>query len=221
MNLHVGADPVRALAERVAAVLRRNSPSYIALSGGSTPRPLYRLLATEYRDTIPWDRVTILQVDERPVPQDHPDSNWRMIHEELVSRVPDVTAYPVPTDADDPAREYEHTLRNVVPHAMGGVPVLDLVLLGMGADGHTASLFPDTAALEERERLVVVNDVPRLGTRRITLTYPVLERAARRWFLVTGADKAPALREVKQGRLPAGRLRNTEWFIDPAVVSRG
>lgn len=217
-TVHVSEDPVAAVAERIVALLRQASPSYVALSGGSTPRPLYRLLATELRDRIPWDRVTIFQVDERWVPRDHPDSNWKLLHEELVSRVPPLTAYPMNPCATNPAAEYESRLRNAVPLDKGGMPVLDLVLLGMGADGHTASLFPGTAALDESRRAVVESEGPPPHSRRLTLTLPVLRAADRRWFLVRGADKAQAFRRAQLGHVPAGQVGDAEWFVDPAVV---
>lgn len=216
--VHVSEDPVAAVAERLVALLGQAAPTYVALSGGSTPRPLYRRLGTELRERIPWDRVTLFQVDERWLPPDHPDSNWNMIREELVSRVPPVAAYPIDTCAADPTRDYEARLRNVVPTAKGGAPELDLVLLGMGADGHTASLFPGTAALEERRRLVIESEGPPPHSRRITLTLPVLRAATRRWFLVRGADKAEAFRRAQLGHVPAGQVGEAEWFVDPAVV---
>lgn len=217
-TVHVSEDPAAAVAERLAALLQQTSPSYVALSGGSTPRPAYRRLGTDLRDAVPWDRVTIFQVDERWVPWDHPDSNWRMLREELVSRVPQACAYPMDPLAERPALDYEARLRNVIPLDKGGVPVLDLVLLGMGADGHTASLFPETAALEEETRLVVESQGPPPHTRRLTLTFPVLRAADRRWFLVQGANKAEAFRRAQRGEVPAGRVGDAEWFVDPDVV---
>lgn len=216
-TVHVHEDPAQELAVRVAEVLASGNPTSVALSGGSTPRRLYRLLATEYRDRIPWDRVSLFQVDERWVEPDDPDSNWRMIREELVDRVPGVTAHPVPHRDPRAAERYEETLRSALPRNDAGIPVFDLVLLGMGADGHTASLFPGTAALEERDRLVVVNEVPQLDTRRITLTYPVIEAARRRWFLVAGPDKAEPLARVLEGEFPAGRVVPAEFYVDPAA----
>jgi 6-phosphogluconolactonase len=218
-TIHVSDDPVAVLAERLVDLLGRASHTCVALSGGSTPRPLYRLLGGEFRSRIHWDRVTLFQIDERILPPDHPDSNWRAIQEDLVSKVPGLTAYPMQPTLEHAADDYEARLRNALPEEKGGVPVLDLALLGMGADGHTASLFPGTPALDVQDRLVVESQGPPPHTRRLTLTLPVLRAAARRWFLVTGADKAPAFRHAQSAQVPAGLVGDSEWFVDKAVVA--
>ena len=205
----------------------------IALSGGSTPKPVYRLLAEEpYLSRIAWDRVHVFWVDERHVPPDHPDSNFGMAHGALLSRVP------IPTDnvhrirsekpdAERAAEEYGWALRSAFDLDEGQWPRFDLVLLGLGADGHTASLFPGSDAIRERSRLVIAPWVSSLGAYRITLTLPVLNRAAAALFLVSGEEKAEALRTVVDGdyqpdRFPAQAVRPEEgrllWLVDRAAA---
>jgi 6-phosphogluconolactonase len=196
-----------------------------ALSGGSTPRRMFELLSNpEFR--IPWERVQLFQVDERTVPPDDPESNYRMIREALLSKVPLPSAnfHRIAAEKDNreaAAREYAHELGRVLHPAPGKWPRLDLVFLGMGGDGHTASLFPLSPALAERILWVCSNYSPRLGKHRLTLTYPVLNAAAEIIFLVSGDDKAETLRQVLEGPpgvYPAqgitpvnGRL---SWFVD-------
>ena len=211
MRTIVDADPAARLARDLVAYLNSPGVANLAVSGGSTPRALFKILANEHRDAVAWDRVTIWQVDERCVPPDDSQSNWRMVREELLSNIPEIMAHRMEAERDGAAEDYEALLR-------ANAPRLDLVLLGMGADGHTASLFPGTAALDERERLVVRNEVPQLNTRRVTMTFPLLNAARERWFLVAGADKAAAFKRVKAGELPAGRVRDATWYVDPAVV---
>jgi len=200
---------------------------HLALAGGSTPRGLYQRLAED--DDIDWNGVHLWFGDERTVPHDHDDSNYKMAVESLIQHVP------VPTERihrmrgeDDPvaaAEEYEARLQRHISARLDGRPVFDLILLGMGDDGHTASLFPGTTALEERKRLVVANEVPQLSTTRITLTYPVLNAARTVLFLVSGASKAPALAAVVAGgdeAPPAARVRPERgellWFVDQAAA---
>jgi 6-phosphogluconolactonase len=173
----------------------------VALSGGSTPKAMHSLLATEFVSAIAWDRVYFFWGDERHVPPDHPDSNYRMAYETLLSRVPadPEKIFRVPAenpDANAAAREYEQTLRTAFRLPEREAPGFDLILLGLGPDGHTASLFPRTSALRESSRLVVANRVAKLDTDRITLTLPVLNNAANVDFLVAGKDKAPAVESV-------------------------
>jgi 6-phosphogluconolactonase len=205
----------------------------IALSGGSTPRNLYTLIAANASATLPWDQMFFFWGDERHVPQDSPDSNYRMAQEALLSKVPVPPAniFPVPAENPDAAQAaeiYEQTLRKFFAVAPGEFPRFDLILLGMGPDGHTASLFPETPALQEKSRLVVANWVEKLGSSRITFTLPLLNAARRVAFLVSGTDKAAALHEVLEGSAPAEKypsrlVQPSEgkviWFVDRAAAS--
>ena len=205
----------------------------IALSGGSTPEKLYALLATNARGALPWDKVFFFWGDERHVPPDHPDSNYRMAEAAMLSKIPIPASnvFRVPTenpDAAAAAEAYEQTLRKFFGLEQGQVPRFDLILLGMGPDGHTASLFPETPALREKSRLVVANWVEKLKASRITFTLPVLNAARRVMFLVSGTDKAAALRAVLEGdapgeQYPAKLVRPTDgkviWFVDRAAAS--
>lgn len=205
----------------------------IALSGGSTPRNLYTLIAANASTTLPWSQMFFFWGDERHVPPDSPDSNYRMAKESLLSKVPIPPAniFPVPAenpDAAQVAEVYEQTLRKFFAVAPGEFPRFDLILLGMGPDGHTASLFPETAALQEKSRLVVANWVEKLGGSRITFTLPLLNSARCVAFLVSGTDKAAALHEVLEGNAPADKypsrlVQPNEgkliWFVDRAAAS--
>ncbi|MBI3830510.1 MAG: 6-phosphogluconolactonase [Planctomycetes bacterium] len=169
-------------------------PLTVALSGGSTPKKLYEILAQpRYAEKIPWERVEFFFGDERAVPPDHKDSNYRMAHEALLSKVP-VKAHRMEAELSK-AAEYEKVIRERVHIGSKGIPRFDLVLLGIGTDGHTASLFPGTAALNEREKLVVMNEVPQLNTRRMTVTYPLLAWAKKIWVLAPGAEKRKVVQE--------------------------
>jgi 6-phosphogluconolactonase len=205
----------------------------IALSGGSTPRNMYTLIAANAATTLPWDRMFFFFGDERHVPPDDPDSNYRMANESLLAKipVPPANVFRIPAenpDADAAAGMYEQTLRKFFALAPGEFPRFDLILLGIGPDGHTASLFPETAALQEKTRLVVANWVEKLDTSRITLTLPVLNHARCVAFLVSGIDKAAALHEVLEGKAPAEKypsklVQPSEgkliWFVDRAAAS--
>jgi len=206
------------------------------LSGGSTPRRLYELLAAPpQRDQIDWTRVDLFWGDERAVPPDHKDSNFRMANEALLQplSIPATRIHRMPAeraDRDRAAADYQAEIARVFDVPADGVPpAFDLVLLGLGPDGHTASLFPRTAALNETRRWVVSNHVPQLGTDRLTMTRVILNRAACIMFLVAGADKAAALAEVLEGpadaeRLPAQLIRpetgRLVWLIDGAAAAR-
>ncbi|MGH2375037.1 MAG: 6-phosphogluconolactonase [bacterium] len=201
----------------------------VALPGGNTPRALYRLLGSAYRDALPWETVHIFWGDERYVPADDPRSNYRMAKEEWLDHIAIVpeNVHPMPTalaDADEAARRYEATLR---AHFRGRVRGFDLVLLGLGPDGHTASLFPGSPALEERSRWVIPVRAPVEPSARLTLTLPMINHAAAVWFLVLGADKAEVLRktlgsEAKRD-LPAARVRPQQgaliWWVDAAATA--
>jgi 6-phosphogluconolactonase len=184
----------------------------VALAGGSTPRALYPALA----DGIDWTRAEVFFGDERAVPPDDAQSNYRMARETLLDRaaVPPTSVHrwrAEAADLDAAARDYESALS-----AVAGPPWLDLALLGLGPDGHTASLFPGTAALAERSRLAVAVDVPAVGGRRLTLTYPALLGARAVFFLVAGGGKAGALADVMR---PASTLPAARIIHGPAAVS--
>ena len=162
----------------------------VALSGGSTPKRLYSLLAT--KGSIPWEKIWFFWGDERHVPPDHPDSNYRTAYEALLSRVPVrqeniFRIHGEEKDAEAAAHQYEQTLKDFFHLSPGKFPRFDLILLGMGPDGHTVSLFPGTSALNENNRLVVANWVEKFQTHRITFTFPVLNTAACVMFVVSGA----------------------------------
>lgn len=205
----------------------------IALSGGSTPRVLFQLLiAPAYARQIDWSQVQVFWGDERSVPPDHADSNYRMAKEALLDHVslPSANIHRMLTEQtpEQAAHAYEQTLRDFFSRP-GGQARFDLVLLGMGDDGHTASLFPNTAALDETERLVVANHVPQLDTWRVTLTAPVINRAAHVAFLVSGAGKANRLKAVLEGpqqprELPSQLVRPTDgelvWLVDQDAAAQ-
>jgi 6-phosphogluconolactonase len=197
----------------------------ISLSGGSTPRRLYQLLAEPpYCDAMPWDRIHWFWGDERFVPPDHPDSNYRMVREALFSRAPAPSrnVNPIPTGGDPTAaaHDYERTLKSFYGSETldPARPLFEIELLGLGPDGHTASLFPRTRVLEEHQRWVA-EVIGAKAEDRITLTYPVLESSRHTAFLVAGADKREALARVRAGdrELPAARLSpvgEIVWFVD-------
>ncbi|HUO17369.1 MAG TPA: 6-phosphogluconolactonase [Verrucomicrobiae bacterium] len=205
----------------------------IALSGGSTPKSLYNLLATNAKSALPWDRMFFFWGDERHVAPNDPESNYRMADEAMLSKIPIAPNQVFRIGAENPdagaaAEAYELTLKRFFASGTGEFPRFDMILLGMGPDGHTASLFPGTAALQERSRLVVANWVEKFKTHRITLTLPVLNEARRVMFLVSGSDKAEALKIVLEGNAPGeqypaklvkpsdGRLI---WLLDRAAAS--
>jgi len=206
----------------------------IALPGGSTPKSLFNLLATNARTVMPWDRTFFFWGDERHVPPTDPDSNYRMAEEIMLSKIPVAAGNVFRIPAENPdaaaaAEAYEQTLRKFFQLEPGRVPVFDLILLGMGPDGHTASLFPGSAGLQEENRLVIANWVDKLKTSRLTLTLPVLNAARCVAFLVSGTDKAPALHAVLEGEVageqyPSKLIRPVDgkliWLIDRAAASQ-
>ncbi len=215
----------REFATLASQAVKNNGRFCVALSGGSTPRNLYTLLAGEYATAVPWDKTYFFLGDERHVPPDHPDSNYRMVNEAMFSKVPvppgNVFRIHAEKDADVAAREYEETLRSFFKLQLNLMPRFDLVLLGVGPDGHTASLFPGTEALSETKRLVVANWVEKFKTYRITFTFPVLNHAAYVMFLASGADKAGILHEVLENpnaNLPSQRVHPEDgrlvWLVD-------
>jgi len=212
--------------EKIIEAIAINDRCAIALSGGSTPKPLYEAISKE---SLPWSKIYIFWGDERYVPPSHPDSNQRMAREAWLERVeiPENNIYAMATSAPEPseaAKAYEERLVNFFGIGEGEVPILDIVLLGMGDDGHTASLFPHTEALLVREQLVTVGNKD--GEPRLTFSVPLINKARCVVFLVAGASKQKALKEVFA---PAGddlsypsRLIQPEqgeviWLLDQAA----
>lgn len=193
----------------------KGGPFWVSLAGGTTPKELYRMLAEQ---PLPWNELHLMWGDERFVPQDHADSNYRMVKETLLDRISGVgEAHPwkILGDAEASAADYEQVVR-ARPQGV------DLCLLGMGDDGHTASLFPGTTGLKETERWAMANWVEKFNSHRLTLTYPYLNLSKEVLFLITGAGKAKALREVlREGQHPAAGVRGREgtyFFLDQAAA---
>lgn len=222
--------------EAAAAAIADKGRFSVALSGGSTPRRVFELLAApECRDRLDWGKIDFFWGDERSVAPEHADSNYRMavtamlnplgIDSERIHRMPAERE-----DREQAAIEYADEIRNAIEdHRFGkAVPQIDLIMLGMGADGHTASLFPFTAALTETHRLVVPNYVEKLATWRMTMTAPLINQGRRILFLVAGSDKAAVLREVLEGpedyaRLPSQMIKPAHgdlvWLIDASAAA--
>ena len=233
-KIEVLADP-EMLARRVAdwlleAARSTERPFAVALSGGSTPRRLYGLLAqSPHREVFPWDRTHWFWGDERFVPHDDPRSNYRMVREAMLARapIPPGHIYAIPTEGMSPdaaASVYERELKAFYGASSldPARPLFDVTFLGLGSDGHTASLFPNSAVLDERQRWVaaVVGAKPEV---RITLTYPALESSRHAVFLVAGKEKRSVLDRLRRGdrKLPAARLRpvgTLHWFADAAAA---
>lgn len=232
------ADLVRVAGELVTAAalvaIAQRSAFRIALAGGSTPRPLYEHLAVD--PYIDWRKWHIFWGDERSVPPTEPESNYAMARTSLLDQLETppglVVRVPAELAPDEAALRYEQSVRELVPsfrtEETGFVPRFDMIVLGMGDDGHTASLFPYTEALSESERIVVANPVPQLNTSRITFTYPLINAARRILVLVNGEKKAEALRGVISGpydpeRLPIQALNPVDgqivWLVDEAAFS--
>lgn len=243
MELKVFADPMevaRAAARYFVEQCRESVARYngfaVALSGGSTPKLLYHLLADPnepFSKEIAWNKTHFFFTDERNVPPDHADSNYRMVYEAMFSHapIPKQNIHRIlgeKSKAEEAAQDYEIELRGFFGEA---IPAFDLVLLGLGEDGHTASLFPHSPSLKETQRLVVAPYVEKLNAYRISLTLPVLNNAKATMFLVTGASKATVLREViqtdkktdkKPDLYPAQAISPTSgavsWFVDKAAA---
>ena len=218
ISFHVVEDPAAEVADRLAEAAAAGS--HFALSGGSTPKRAYELAAE--RD-IDWSAATAWFGDERCVPPEHPDSNYGMAATALLERLPEERrprAMRIEGERghDQAASAYEALLRE----ELGNHPRLDLALLGLGPDGHTASLFPGGDAVNEAERWVVAARAPSLDAWRMSLTLPVLNTGRRVIFAVTGADKADALARVRSGDddLPAARVvgDRVEWIVDAAAA---
>lgn len=214
------------VAEADAAIVAHGRFLWVA-SGGSTSRRTYETLAqAAYQDRLDWSKIYVFWGDERTVPPDHPDSNYGMTHKALLQHVPlaadHIFRMKGEADPQAAAADYEAQIRAFFGDA---TPRFDVILLGMGTDGHTASLFPDTAALDARERLVVGHFVAKLDTWRITMTEPLLNLAHKIAFIVAGEDKATMLQTVLQGphtphQLPAQLIRAPRWFVDRAAAAK-
>lgn len=203
----------------------------VALSGGSTPKSLFGLLAGGKFSSLPWTDIFLFWGDERYVPPDDAQSNFRMTKETLLSKapVPAENVFRIKTEkhpADQAAADYEQILKTFFNLKAGELPRFDLTLNGVGPEGHTASLFPDSAALEEKSRLVVAPWIEKFKMYRISLTLPVFNNAACVMFLAAGKEKAPILQEVFERpseQLPAQRIQPSHgellWFIDRAAAS--
>ena len=225
------AEVAEAAADRFVAAarnaIRRRGRFRVALSGGATPRTAYALLAAPPRAAaLDWSRVDFFWADERAVPPDNPACNYGSTRMLLLDRLPGISSaaiHRMPADAHDreaAARRYQAEIAGAfgVPPDAARPPAFDLVWLGMGRDGHTASLFPGSTALAEREAWVVATWAPSLAAWRMTLTLPIINAARSVLFLATGADKAGALDSVRSGSrsVPAGwvRARSTLWLVD-------
>jgi len=223
----LSAAAAREFAARAEEAIGERGRFAVVLAGGSTPETMYGILARDCIDRIDWSSVYVFFGDERSVPPHHEDSNLKMASEVLLDHVPVANVHRIQGELppEEAAEAYEEELRKFFQTE--DVPRFDLILLGLGADGHTASLFPWTAALEVHDRWVVANPVPRLGTTRITLTLPVINAARAVIFLVAGEDKAEALREILEGdadphAYPAKLIQppgEPEWMLDQSAAS--
>lgn len=204
---------------------------HIALSGGSTPQLLFEILAKEYADRIPWHQVHLYWGDERCVPPDHEESNFGVTQQLLLRHIdiPMANVHRVRGEADpaEEAERYAEVIREEISHAVDGIPVFDLIILGMGADGHTASIFPHQMKLLHSNALCAVATHPETGQKRITLTGPVIKRARQIAFLVTGKSKTEKVRQIirqEEGwkAYPAAHIDpidgQLDWYIDHAAA---
>jgi len=215
-------------AEKAKKAIAERGRFAVALAGGSTPEAAYKILASEYGEStdLDWNRVHVFFGDERTAPPDHEDSNYRMASETLLDHVSVGSVHRMRGELppDEAAADYEEELRSFF--GAEDPPRFDLIMLGIGGDGHTASLFPETEALEVTDRLAVANSVPKLETTRLTLTAPVINAARAVTFLVAGEDKAEALREILEGdagprAYPAKLVRpdgDLTWMVDRAAA---
>ncbi len=197
-----------AAAADIAESIRQGARTLV-LAGGTTPRRCYELLA---RLEVEWGRVTVLFGDERCVPPAHPDSNYRMAREALLDTVAPATVHRMPGELgpDEGASAYEKVVAGLVP--------LEIVILGVGEDGHTASLFPGDPALESTGWVVGIRNVPKPPPERVTLTLPALREAKRVLIVATGAGKAEAVSLAKRGVVPSGMIAGARWLLDRAAA---
>lgn len=236
LSVHIHKDPA-AIAERAAHILAAaceeavadRGTFRIALSGGHTPIPLFRLLAgRDWADRLPWDKMVFFWTDERCVGPEHADSNYNLARRELLSHVPATHFFRMRGEEDpvQAAARYEEQIRSEFGISLQELPRFDFILLGMGEDGHTASIFPNSPAMEEKKRLVIDQYVPERKADRLTLTLPVLNNARCCMFLVTGREKhqvlSQALNLLEQPTLPAQKVRpgfgDLIWIADEAAA---
>jgi 6-phosphogluconolactonase len=222
-----------AAAEDIVGLIERAVRSkgifHLALSGGNTPRTLYHLLGSTYAKSIPWESVHVFFCDERFVPHGDPSSNFRMVKETLLDfvSIPEKNLHPIPTtqlEMKVASRNYEVELRKTFGSEGES---FDLAIMGIGREGHTASLFPGSPALEEREKWVLGLQVDAVPSQRITLTFPILNRARAVYFLVSGAEKAGIMKRLSKGEndfhlCPAAGIRLVSgqliWWVDRAAL---
>jgi 6-phosphogluconolactonase len=232
----VASAAARYFTDEVKAAVQARGLARVAISGGTTPKAMFALLADPahpFLKEVPWDRLDLYWVDERCVPPDHPDSNYRMTKEQLLSKVPlssdRVHRMEGELPPEEAAARYEATIRNGFKLEGAETPTFDLVLLGMGDDGHTASLFPHTQALDDMTHLVVANHVPQKETWRITLTWPVINQGREVAFLIEGAGKTQVLHDVLLGpyqpeTYPSQLIRpasgELEMLLDAAAAAK-
>ena len=214
------------ITDYVAESLRLRGRMTLVLAGGSTPREVYALLATEhFRARVDWEKIMVFWGDERCVAPDHPESNYRMAREAMLAHVPipDSHIFRIRSELtpEEAAQDYEDTIRRQLNVREGAFPRFDLVLLGLGEDGHTASLFPDTTGLREEQRLVTSLYVRRLNTHRITMTFPTINSAARVLFMVSGPGKSGIVQKVLEGSaelFPSQQIKpdgdGLHWILD-------
>lgn len=223
----------RAAAQRLMELadqaIKAGGQFHVALSGGTTPRNLYERLATpEFAGRIDWQHIHVWFGDERTVPHDHIDSNYRMACEALLSHVPipPTQVHRIEAEKDNAAQAYEALITATIPKSAAGMAQFDLILLGLGPDGHVASLFPGTAILQERTRQVAAVHVDKLNTWRISLTLPVIDNARHIMIFVAGAGKAEIVRQIltegpRTVPYPVQMIRPTgmfEWYLDDAAA---
>jgi 6-phosphogluconolactonase len=239
VTVRISPDPgavARAAAEffvhTVAAVVKSRGVARVAVSGGSTPRGVFKLLATENRDQVSWSQLQLFWVDERSVAPDDAESNYGMTRDTLLAHVPlpaaNIHRMEGELDPQEAASRYESEIRNTFKLEGAETPTFDLIFLGLGPDGHTASLFPHTEGLNEMARICMANHVPQKDTWRLTLTWPVITQGREVVFLIEGAEKAAMVRTVFLGAYdpeayPAQLIRPANGrltlLLDPPAAS--
>jgi 6-phosphogluconolactonase len=228
----LGTEAARRVVQAAQEALSSGGSFKLALSGGSTPTKMYEALTSgKVSEGIDWSRTQVFFSDERFVPSDSPESNFRLAQDGLLSRVsiPDRFVHQVPTEGvtpDESASLYEEAIRRVFEIGLGEFPAFDLILLGLGKDGHTASLFPHTSALDVGDRLVVANRVQASIAERVTFTFPTINNAHRVLLMVSGSEKAEAVEAIlKRGEpLPAASVHpmhgSVTWLLDKDAAGR-